>query len=206
MADKISIIVTVSNAESHLRRCVDSILAQTYGHFELILVGGSTAVCGEYAQKDSRIRVLRTENGSVSDARNAGLDAAAGDYISFIGSDDWVHPQYFEVLLSVLKKHGAPISACGFERVRTYFMGGPVAADKAAVVMLDAKGLSGLQHIRSRVWGKLFAADALRGIRFCTGEEDFLAQILKTHPNARVAFSPLAVFYEFFGTAHREVV
>ena len=119
---KISIIVPVYNVESYLPRCIDSILAQTYTDFELILVDdgspdNSGAICDEYAAKDSRIRVIHKENGGVSSARNTGLDFASGKYISFVDSDDVVHPQMYEILLSVLQNTQSGFSACSVQKI-----------------------------------------------------------------------------------------
>ena len=90
---KISCIVPVYNVEKYLRRCVDSILNQTFTDFELILVDdgspdNSPAICYEYAVKDSRIKVIHKVNGGVSSARNVGLDVAKGEWICFVDSDD----------------------------------------------------------------------------------------------------------------------
>lgn len=91
----ISIITPIYKAERYLHRCIDSILAQSYNDFELLLVDDgspdcSGAICDEYAQKDSRVRVFHKENGGVSSARNFGLDNAVGDYIAFCDADDYV--------------------------------------------------------------------------------------------------------------------
>ena len=100
----ISIIVPVYKAEKYLSRCVDSILGQTYKDLEVILVDdgspdGSGVLCDAYAAKDSRVRVIHKENGGVSTARNVGLDAAGGDYISFVDSDDYVDPDMYEKMV-----------------------------------------------------------------------------------------------------------
>lgn len=91
----ISVIVPVYNAEKYLHRCIDSILAQTYSDFELLLIDdgskdSSGKICDEYAQKDSRVRVFHKENGGVSSARNLGLDNAKGEWITFCDADDYV--------------------------------------------------------------------------------------------------------------------
>lgn len=99
MHPKISVIVPVYKAEKYLHRCVDSILAQTFTDFELILVNdgspdNSGAICDEYAQKDCRVRVFHKENGGVSSARNLGLDNVRGEWVTFIDSDDYIHKDY----------------------------------------------------------------------------------------------------------------
>ena len=97
---KISVIVPVYNAGQSLPRCVDSILNQSFTNFELLLVDdgstdGSGAICDAYAARDSRIRVFHKENGRVASARNAGLDKAVGDWVTFVDSDDYVLDDYF---------------------------------------------------------------------------------------------------------------
>ena len=99
----ISIIVPVYKVEPFLRRCIDSILAQTYTNLEIILVDDGSPdncglICDEYAAKDSRIKVIHKENGGVSIARNCGLDSSNGDYIVFIDSDDFVAKKHIENL------------------------------------------------------------------------------------------------------------
>ena len=99
----ISVIVPVYNVEKYLRCCVDSILAQTFTDIEVLLVDdgstdGSGAICDEYAEKDSRVRVFHKENGGVSSARNLGLDEAIGKWIMFVDSDDMVAPVICELL------------------------------------------------------------------------------------------------------------
>lgn len=113
----ISVIVPVYNVEAYLARCVDSILAQTYAHLEVILVDdgskdGCGAICDAYAAKDSRVRVIHKENGGLSSARNAGLDAASGAYIAFVDSDDWIEPDAYENLMRLMEKYQVKL-VCG---------------------------------------------------------------------------------------------
>lgn len=101
MHPQISVIVPVYKAEKYLHRCIDSILAQTFTDFELILVNDGSpdncgAICDEYAQKDKRIKVIHKDNGGVSSARNAGLDIARGNIICFVDSDDWVENKFLD--------------------------------------------------------------------------------------------------------------
>lgn len=122
MNAKISVIVPVYNVEKYLKNSIDSILNQTYENFEIILVDdGSTDCCPEicdcYAKKNDNIRVLHKINGGLSDARNAGLKVAKGDYVTFIDSDDYVHPFYLEVLMHALVLTNADIAVVGIKCV-----------------------------------------------------------------------------------------
>lgn len=105
---KISVIVPIYNTGKYLHRCLESILAQTYKKLEIILVDdGSTdnsgKICNYYAQKDERIKVIHKKNGGQSSARNAGLDIASGDYISFVDSDDWIVEDIYEYCIDLIK-------------------------------------------------------------------------------------------------------
>ena len=115
----LSIIVPVYKAEKHLDRCVESILSQTYGNIELVLVDDGSpdacpAMCDAWAEKDGRIKVIHKPNGGLSSARNAGLDACTGDYIGFVDSDDWIEPDMYEYLLNIGMKNNADVSRCEF--------------------------------------------------------------------------------------------
>ena len=97
----ISVIVPVYKAEKYLRRCIDSILAQTYTDFELLLIDDgspdrSGEICDEYAKQDSRVRVFHKPNGGVSSARNMGLDNARGEWITFVDADDYIHSDFLK--------------------------------------------------------------------------------------------------------------
>ena len=104
----ISVIVPIYKVENYLAACVDSILNSTYQDIEVILIDdgspdGSGAICDRYAEKDSRVRVIHQPNQGVSAARNAGLEAAKGEYIAFADSDDVIHPQMLETLMKLIK-------------------------------------------------------------------------------------------------------
>ena len=108
MIDKVSIIVPVYNIENYIRVCVESILAQTYESFELILVDdgskdNSGILCDEYAAIDSRVKVIHKENGGVSSARNTGLQQAKGKWIMYVDGDDWIEPDMIESLIETAK-------------------------------------------------------------------------------------------------------
>ena len=113
----ISVIVPVYNAEKYLHRCIDSILAQTFTDFELLLVDDgakdrSGEICDEYAAKDSRVSVFHKENGGVSSARNLGLDKAQGEWIIFIDSDDWIADGMFKSMYEKATSEKADLVYC----------------------------------------------------------------------------------------------
>ncbi len=122
MEDIVSIIVPIYNVEKYLERCVDSIRNQTYRNLEIILVDdGSPDNCGRmcdaFAGEDPRIRVIHKPNGGLSEARNAGLESATGEYVSFIDSDDFIHPEMIRDLYGRMQKHQADIVQCSFRSV-----------------------------------------------------------------------------------------
>ncbi|WP_160722253.1 glycosyltransferase [Bacillus sp. USDA818B3_A] len=122
MNPKLSIIVPVYKVVPYLKKCIDSILSQTFSDFELILVNdGSPDKCGEicdqYAKHDSRIKVIHKNNGGISSARNAGIEAAKGYYIGFVDSDDFIHANMYRILFETAIKHSADIAVCDFKYV-----------------------------------------------------------------------------------------
>lgn len=117
----ISIIVPVYNVEKYLGECIDSILSQTYQNLELVLVDdgspdNSGKICDEYADKDKRIRAIHKENGGVSSARNVGLDAANGEYITFVDSDDLIDKRYLELMYNKIEETSSDMCFCHFDR------------------------------------------------------------------------------------------
>ena len=119
---KISVIVPVYNVEAYLPECIRSVLEQSMSDFEMILVDdGSTdgcpAICDAAAEQDDRVRVIHQKNGGLSRARNAGLDAARGEWIGFVDSDDCIHPDMYEKLLAAAEKNDADMAICNILRV-----------------------------------------------------------------------------------------
>ena len=117
MDQNVSVIIPVYNRQAFVRECIESILAQTHENFEIILIDdGSSdqtvAICREMAQRDTRIRLLERQHGGVSAARNAGLEAANGEYLFFVDSDDIIHPQLIEHLVSAMAETKASVGAC----------------------------------------------------------------------------------------------
>ena len=164
----ISIIIPVYKVEKYLPRCIESVLNQTYKNFELILVDdgspdNSGKICDEYALRDNRIKVIHKENGGVSSARNTGIDAASGEYINFIDSDDWVPENSLEILINAILSNDADLSVGGYELRQ-------IKAKKISLpdnilsfsenLPIDAKNLKILDwgHFHS-CWCKLFKRD-----------------------------------------------
>ena len=122
----LSIIVPVYRAEHYISTCITSILAQTNGDFELILIDDgspdrSGQICDSWAERDNRIQVIHKKNGGVSSARNAGLAAAKGQYILFVDSDDYVEPEYASSMLTAAKENpNCGHIWCGFQTVSDY--------------------------------------------------------------------------------------
>ena len=182
----ISIIVPVYNVEQYLVRCIDSILHQTYTNLEVILVDdGSTdncpSICDSYSIKDERIKVIHKQNGGLSSARNVGLDAANGEYIGFIDSDDFILPEMYEVLFRLIKDSNADIGLCSFQRVDEE--GNPLHGDDDIFepeVLSGGEALTAFMTKQWRyviVWNKLYEASIFLNIRFPEGrlhEDEFV--------------------------------
>lgn len=173
MRPTVSIIVPIYRVEPYLRCCVDSILAQTFRNFELILVDDGSPdncpiICDEYAAKDYRIKVIHKENGGVASARNIGLEASNGAYLSFIDPDDWVKPEFLEEMLEVLQKENADMALCGTTRV---WDDGSVTEE-----ILPEKRCFELDEIQmlmthgnwyyAVLWNKLYRRESFDGVHF----------------------------------------
>lgn len=173
----ISIIVPCYNVEAYLPRCIDSLLRQTYTNLEIILVDDGSPdrcgeICDEYARKDSRIQVIHKKNGGLSDARNAGIDQATGDYITFVDSDDWIHRQCVEILLHNLQQTNADISACSFVRTpQRMLMDAEI--NESSYTIYSAEKATELTLYQNKLdnsaWGKLYKKDLFDGLRFTVG-------------------------------------
>ncbi len=176
---KVSIIVPIFNIESYLPRCIDSLITQTLKDIEIILVGdGSTdscgSICDEYADRDDRILVIHKENGGLSDARNAGIDVAQGDFIGFVDGDDAVMPEMFEALYCACTENKTRMSACD----RSYRAREEVpelsASMKLCRTLTSEEFFSEvLRHgdtMSMGVWNKLYERHLFDDIRFPVGK------------------------------------
>lgn len=185
---EVSIIVPVYQVEKYIRQCIDSILAQTFMDFELILVDdgskdNSGKICDEYAEKDKRIRVIHQNNSGAAVARNNGMDKATGNYFAFIDGDDYIVPTMLECLYKTIQEEDADIAACNYRYV---FQNGD---EKDFFTENKAEILNGKEIFYNRknernygfwtvVWNKLYKAEAFKNVRFRCGkyyEDEFWA-------------------------------
>lgn len=178
--DLISIIIPVYKVEKYIHRCVDSVVNQTYKNLEIILVDDGSPdncgkICDEYAEKDNRIKVIHKENGGLSDARNWGIDAATGEWLFFIDSDDWMHLETIKKLYDVVIENDASVGVSGF--LKSY--GGCVNVDTLTQVMMCTPKDLFIQKyaVFTVAWAKLYKKDCFQNIRYPVGkihEDEFV--------------------------------
>ena len=169
---KISVIIPVYNTELYLRRCMDSVINNTYRNLEIICVNdGSFDYCleilNDYAELDSRVIVIDKPNGGVSSARNVGLAAATGDYIALLDSDDWVHKSYFEVLMHYAEQYNADITVC--DHTRTSEQTDAVPVDYDNIHNYTISGMKMLENdpvTHGYVWARLYKHSAVKNHSF----------------------------------------
>ncbi|TDQ37650.1 glycosyltransferase [Aureibacillus halotolerans] len=185
----ISVIVPIYNVEKFIHKCVNSILEQSYPNLEIILVDDGSpdncgAICDQYEQQYRHVKVVHKSNGGLSDARNAGLEVATGEYIGFVDSDDYIHKDMYNELFHHMTLTNSDIAECAVERIYA----DKVVAEETGEVTV----LSGTQALKSHlssegngymprtaVWSKLFSRkiiDRMEGMVFPKGEihEDYL--------------------------------
>lgn len=172
----ISVIVPCYNVEQYLPRCIDSILKQTYKNLEVWLVDDGSPdrcgeICDEYAKTDSRIKVIHKKNGGLSDARNAALDIAKGEYIVFVDSDDYIAPNHIRGLYDLLTEYHADIAVnppCVFLQGN---MPRPCGDDKIYIFSGHEafQNMFYQKQIETSAWGKMYKRELFEGIRYPYG-------------------------------------
>ena len=176
----VSIIIPVYNVEDYLKRCVDSIIGQTYKNIEIILIDdGSTDksgnICDDYLKADKRIKVIHKKNGGLSDARNFGLNISQGDYVCFVDSDDFVSELYVEKLLENSLRTGADVCACNFYYIDE-FNKKWIKAEKQEKIYKSDEAIKDIftvkQNTEVMVWNKIYKKELLdkNDIKFPVGK------------------------------------
>ena len=203
----ISVIVPVYRVEEYLERCVKSILFQTYKNLEVILVDDGSpdqcpAICDACAEKDARVKVIHQENKGLSGARNAGIDAAFGEYLAFVDSDDYVSPHFIEELYQLLKDTGCAIGQCRFSYVK-----GEGLVEEGDSAFCIYRGESLMEQLYGPeekatcfvvAWNKLYRAELFKetGIRYPEGRihEDETTTYRLFHEAKKLAFLDRALY------------
>lgn len=203
----ISVIVPVYRVQEYLERCVKSILSQTYKNLEVILVDDGSpdqcpAICDAWAEKDARVKVIHQENKGLSGARNAGIDAASGEYLAFVDSDDYVSPHFIEELYQLLQDTGCAIGQCRFSYVK-----GDGLVDEGDSAFCIYRGESLMEQLYGPeekatcfvvAWNKLYRAELFKetGIRYPEGRihEDEATTYRLFHEAKKLAFLDRALY------------
>ena len=208
--DLISVIIPIYNVEKYLRKCVNSVLEQTYHNVEIILVDdgskdSSGTICDEYTKNDGRVKVIHKKNGGLSDARNVGIDVATGEYMCFIDSDDFIHKQYIEFLYEALKKYDADIAVCNFQRVSegetlhersikpSEVSVRVLSREESWLALYDSK----LQYQFTIAWSKLYRRNIFKALRFPVGRlnEDVATAHMVIGLTNKVAYVDEVLYY-----------
>ena len=201
---EISVIVPVYNAEAYIHRCINSLLAQTFDDFEVILVDdgsldGSGAICDDYARKNSRVRVFHKENGGVASARQLGVDKARGEYTIHTDPDDWVEPTMLEELYYRAKTEKADMVICDFlveENEGSIYRVQQPTNNSADVVLEELL----LYRLHGSLCNKLIRRECytlyniafVKGLNYC---EDYLVCVKLLQKGIKVAYLNKAFYH-----------
>lgn len=211
MGNKImfSVIIPVYNAEKYLKKCLNSVLNQTYDNYEIIAVDdGSTDKSGEilnrYSEKCSKLKVITQENKGVSEARKTAVNASSGDYISFLDADDWYETNFFEIVYAELSKEPFPIVQTGYNKIRFGISKG--IPSEPSIIVNDIKNLkdyiNGYGKISYTLWNKIYKSDIIKtainnlNVHLKIGEDGFLnyAILIALNQNERISSIPDCVY------------
>ena len=172
--EKISVIIPVYNTATYLPRCLNSIINNTYRNLEIICINdGSTdnslEILKDYEQRDVRIKVLDIPNSGVSQARNMGLEISSGDFISFVDSDDYIHTEFFSILMSFHNRYNVDVVACGFDRVYKETQEKPISSYKIDFSKIHGVDFINYSALKSYVWGKIYKSSIIGDVVFPIG-------------------------------------
>ena len=174
---RVSVIVPIYNVETYLKKCIDSIINQTYRNLEIILINDGSpdncgTICDEYADKDERIKVIHKNNGGLSDARNVGLEIATGDFITFVDSDDWIELDTYEVMINAMNKYAADMVVSNINYV--YDDKSNRKNDEYQIRIFNKEeAMKELIHdglVQAVVWNKLYKKELIDNMKFKVGK------------------------------------
>ena len=197
----ISVLIPVYKVEKYLPRCIDSVLAQSFTDWEMILVDDgspdrSGMICDDYAARDSRIRVIHKKNTGLYGARNAGLDCARGDWIAFVDSDDWLHRDYLKALLSGTTED-TDVVLCGCLTSDEGAL--PYAAEEEPCFReVSFQAVKRDHNAATRVWGRLYRRQTIGDMRFmqCHATDNAFNTLL-FHEGLRYMWTDARLYYYF---------
>lgn len=205
MNDLISVIVPIYKVEDYLCRCVDSIINQTYKNLEIILVDDGSpdncpAICEEYAKKDNRIKVIHKKNGGLSDARNAGMKIANGEYVSFIDSDDWIDRKTYELAIKKMEETNSQIGA--FDYIKTSDENENASYNNTVSILNSEQAIGATVNnvsVGTVVWNKIYKKSILEGLSFRVGKynEDEFFTFYALDKAERIVFIHSKLYFYF---------
>lgn len=206
MEELISVIVPIYNVEKYIRKCVDSILKQTYKNIEVILVDdGSNDECGkiidEYKKMNGRIRVIHKENGGLSDARNCGMKYSTGKFLLFIDSDDWIDSEMVKKLYDNIKKYNADISICEF--IEEDEEGKELSKkkyDEKILLFSSKEAIKDLiiqKNITNHAWNKLYKKEVFDNTEYPKGQlmEDVSTTYKLIENSKQIVYQNIALYH-----------
>ncbi len=203
----VSVVVPVYNRKEYVGRCINSILKQTYRNLDIILVDdgstdGSADILDSYADMDDRIRVIHKTNGGLSDARNAGIDSAKGEYICFVDADDSVNEHYIEYMLKACIDHNCDMAICRYKNVyRDDSIDYSDAPEYSVEIKTSIEALEDIYSIRNVetivAWNKIYRASLFEDVRYPIGRihEDEATTPLLIYAADRVARIDAELYY-----------
>lgn len=199
----ISVIIPIYKVEAFLDNCITSVVEQSYKDLEIILVDDGSpdncpVICDKWASQDKRIKVIHKTNGGLSDARNAGLDVATGEYLSFVDSDDWIAPNMYQVMIDTIQKEDADICSCG---IMVSYKDRQEPSKICSFVGNSEEALNMIYNDTAypvAAWNKLYRRKCWDDFRFPVGkicEDTFTTYLLVDHAKKIVQISNPLYYY-----------
>lgn len=207
----ISVIIPVYNAEKYICRCLDSIINNTYGDIEILCINdgssdNSQKIIEEYVNKDQRVSLYSQKNAGCCAARNKGIELAKGEWLAFVDNDDWIHPQYFELLMSAAKEYDADLVIAEYITATRYnedfdsFNTLEIAKSKFTNITYEEL-FSNREYIRRKyqVWGKIYKKSRISSLFpvGVQGSEDYIFNIINCINFENIIFTRKEIYYNY---------